>query len=266
MEKAFYKKDSQKVHLWVHLLFKASYSQNREELLGNKPYLCKPGEFTTGRRQLSLETGISESKIERILTYFEKIEQQIEQQKTSRNRLITILHWEEYQQSEQQSEQQVNNNRTTSEQQVNTLKEREERKKVKKERSKEKDILSGSSRNSCKKVTVLESGKPDDIPYKNIIDFLNKEINSQFKHTSKKNRGLIRARWTEGYREEDFYYVIKIKSEQWMNDNGFSKFLRPETLFSNKFEGYRNEKEESACKQPGLLAYAKKHGLLEDKE
>lgn len=118
LEKSYYCRDSEKVHLWLHLLLKANW-RPREEVLGGKPILCMPGQFTTGRKQLSRETGISESKIERILTYFEKIEQQIEQQKTSVNRLISILNWDTYQQSEQQSEQRVNNDRTTSEQRVN---------------------------------------------------------------------------------------------------------------------------------------------------
>ena len=117
--KGFYSKNSEKVHLWIHLLFKASHN-TREEILGGKPVVCNAGQFTTGRKQLSIETGISESKIERILTNFEKIEQQIEQQKTSTNRLISICNWLEYQFGEQQIEQQVNNDRTTSEQQVNT--------------------------------------------------------------------------------------------------------------------------------------------------
>jgi len=119
-DKSFYSKDPEKVLLWVHLLLSANWKE-REEYLGGKPYICLAGEFTTGRKQLSMQTGISESKIERILTYFEKIEQQIEQRKTSTNRLISILNWSTYQQSEQQNEQQVNNDRTTSEQQVNTL-------------------------------------------------------------------------------------------------------------------------------------------------
>lgn len=122
IEKAFYSKDSEKVHLWVHLLLKANHS-GYEEMLGGKPIHCNPGQFTTGRKQLARETGICESKVERILSYFEKTEQQIEQQKTSSNRLITVLRWDEYQESEQRSEQQVNNDRTTSEQQVNTLQE-----------------------------------------------------------------------------------------------------------------------------------------------
>lgn len=116
--KAYYSKDSEKVHLWVHLLIKANHSEY-EEMLGGNPIVCKPGQFTTGRKQLSKETGISESKIERILTYFEKIEQQIEQQKTNTNRLISIINWKDYQQTEQQIEQRPNNDRTTTEQQLN---------------------------------------------------------------------------------------------------------------------------------------------------
>lgn len=134
-EKAFYSKDSEKVHLWVHLLMSANHA-GKEELLGGKPFFCVSGQFTTGRKQLSRETGISESKIERILTYFEKIEQQIEQQKTSTNRLISILNWGQYQQSEQQIEQRVNNDRTTSEQRVNN-----DRTHLKNERKKEREEI-----------------------------------------------------------------------------------------------------------------------------
>lgn len=125
LDKAFYSKDSEKVHLWIHLLLKANHN-DYEEMLGGKPIICKSGQFTTGRKQLASETGICESKIERLLTYFEKIEQQIEQQKTSTNRLISILNWCEYQESEQRNEQRVNNKRTTSEQRVNTLQEDKE--------------------------------------------------------------------------------------------------------------------------------------------
>lgn len=124
-DKAFYSKDSEKVHLWIHLLLSANWSDN-EEMLGGKPIICKAGQFTTGRKQLSIATGINESKIERLLTYFEKTEQQIEQRKTSVNRLISILNWDKYQCSEQRIEQQVNNDRTTSEQRVNTLEENKE--------------------------------------------------------------------------------------------------------------------------------------------
>jgi len=106
----------------------------------------------------------------------------------------------------------------------------------------------------------FESGEPDEIPYKSIIDYLNFKLNTNYKHTSKKNRCLIHARWDEGYREEDFKYVIDVKMQDWFNDEKFKKFLRPETLFSTKFEGYRNQKPK--IKHAGVLKYLAEKGEL----
>ena len=64
---------------------------------------------------------IDENKVTRILKTFEN-EQQIEQQTSNKNRLITIVSWDVYQKGEQRNNQQVNNKRTTDEQQVNTNK------------------------------------------------------------------------------------------------------------------------------------------------
>lgn len=118
-EKGYYKK-SEYVHLWVHILLKSNHKEN-EFFWNNKLEKIKAGQFITGRKALSSETGINENKIERILRTLENA-QQIEQQKTNKFRVITVKNWKEYQQSEQQNEQQVNNKRTTSEQQVNTNK------------------------------------------------------------------------------------------------------------------------------------------------
>lgn len=134
LDKAFMK-DPNKLALWVWLLLKANHKE-REEVFGGQIIKCKPGQFTTGRKQISDETGISESTVDRILKLF-KNEQQIEQQTSNKNRLITIKNWDIYQQSkndEQQNEQQVNNNWTTTEQQVNTL---QERKKIRKKEAKQ---------------------------------------------------------------------------------------------------------------------------------
>lgn len=118
-DKGWYQ-NSEYVHLWIHLLLKANH-KGAEFMFNNKVLKLKAGQFVTGRNQLSKETGINQSKIERILKLFES-EQQIEQQTTNKNRVISIISWEQYQQREQQIEQQTNNKRTTSEQQVNTNK------------------------------------------------------------------------------------------------------------------------------------------------
>lgn len=115
MNKCWYS-DSEYVHLWLHLLLKANHKE-AEVLLNNKIVKIKSGQFITGRKKLSKETGINESKIERILKCFES-DQQIEQQTNSKSRLISISYWNEYQDSEQQK----NNKRTTREQHVNTNK------------------------------------------------------------------------------------------------------------------------------------------------
>lgn len=119
MKKGYYT-DSHYVHLWVHLLMKANH-QDTEFLFNNAITLVKRGQFITGREELSRETGINTSKVERVLKVF-KSEHQIEQQTFNKFRIITICNYDQFQPSEQQSEQPVNNKRTASEQPVNTNK------------------------------------------------------------------------------------------------------------------------------------------------
>lgn len=78
------------------------------------------------------------------------------------------------------------------------------------------------------------------IPYKDIIDYLNLKTNKKYKSTSTKTKEIISTRWNESFTLEDFIKVIDIKSIEWLSTD-MEKFLRPETLFSNKFEGYLNQ-------------------------
>jgi len=120
MSKGYYKK-SEIVHLWIHILLRANHKP-KEHYWNKENIIIQTGQFITGRKKLSEETGINESMVERILKILEN-EQQIEQQKTTKFRLITVKNWVSYQIKdlpEQQIEQQVNNKRTTDEQQVNT--------------------------------------------------------------------------------------------------------------------------------------------------
>ncbi len=86
------------------------------------------------------------------------------------------------------------------------------------------------------------SDELDDIPYKEIIDYLNEKTNSQFRNSTKKTQTLIKARFAEGFNLDDFKKVIDTKATEWLNDSKMSKFLRPETLFGTKFESYLNQK------------------------
>ncbi|MFL8674202.1 conserved phage C-terminal domain-containing protein [Clostridioides sp. GD02404] len=77
--------------------------------------------------------------------------------------------------------------------------------------------------------------------HKRIIDYLNEKADKSFKSTTKKTKSLIDARLAEGFVEEDFYKVIDNKVHAWLEDAKMSVYLRPETLFGNKFESYLNE-------------------------
>jgi hypothetical protein len=103
-------KDTDHLAVWMWLLLNATHSDH-DTIYEGKRITLKAGQFITGRKIISKELKINESKIQRILKTFE-IEQQIEQQTNPRCRLISILRWTDYQLDEQQSEQQVNNKRT----------------------------------------------------------------------------------------------------------------------------------------------------------
>lgn len=77
--------------------------------------------------------------------------------------------------------------------------------------------------------------------YKTIINYLNSKTNSNYRYTTKKNQTLIHARCEEGYTIDDFKKVIDKKSDEWLKTD-MEKYLRPETLFGTKFEGYLNQK------------------------
>ena len=94
------------------------------------------------------------------------------------------------------------------------------------------------------------SGKPDAadaIPYGEIVSILNERTGQHYQQTTEKTRRLIRARWREGFRVPDFAAVVEKKAAAWLGDPDMSRFLRPETLFGTKFEGYLNEPEVAAA-------------------
>ena len=79
------------------------------------------------------------------------------------------------------------------------------------------------------------------VPYVEVINHLNDAAGTSYRSTTKKTQSLIRARFEEGFTLNDFKRVIDIKTNEWRNDPKMKKFIRPETLFSPKFEGYLNQ-------------------------
>ena len=84
--------------------------------------------------------------------------------------------------------------------------------------------------------------KDKDKDTENIISFLNSTTGSKYKASTDKTRRLIAARLAEGFTLEDFKTVISKKAKEWQGTD-MAQYLRPETLFGTKFEGYLNQPE-----------------------
>ena len=99
--------------------------------------------------------------------------------------------------------------------------------------------------NVCDSVSVNDNKKkasPSD-EIITILEDLNKRTKSKkgFSPLAKSNQNLIKARMSEGFTVENFITVNEKKVKQWLHDPAMSKYLRPETLYGKKFDGYLNE-------------------------
>lgn len=73
-----------------------------------------------------------------------------------------------------------------------------------------------------------------------IISYLNNKLKTRYRVNNKVTQKHINARLKEGFTVEDFKTVIDKKILSWKGTT-MEQYLRPETLFGTKFEGYLNE-------------------------
>lgn len=100
-------------------------------------------------------------------------------------------------------------------------------------------LFNNNITNENVKIEEEEKCNKEEIPYKEIIDYLNEKANTHYQHTTKSTKSHINARWQEKFRLEHFKIVIDIKCNEWLGTD-MEKYLRPETLFGTKFESYLN--------------------------
>lgn len=105
----------------------------------------------------------------------------------------------------------------------------------KKERKKEK-IYSREESRPCEADKGLVKKEISDI-----VNYLNRTADKKYKKNTASTIRHIKARLNEGFHFDDFKKVIDQKTEEWKYNEKMNKFLRPETLFGNKFEGYLND-------------------------
>lgn len=198
--------------IWVWCLLKANYQKRHVSLKIGKGFTTvtvNEGQFIFGRFKAEEEIGIDGSTIYKWIKKLQDLDM-IKLESNNQYTIITICKWDTYQQEKRTKvtakEQPSNNRVTTVEQQSNTNNKEEEYK---------------------------ES--------KEIIEYLNFKANKKFKYTSDKTQKLISARLNDGFNIDEFKKVIDNKVIDWLNDEKFNEYLRPETLFGTKFESYLNK-------------------------
>lgn len=92
---------------------------------------------------------------------------------------------------------------------------------------------------SEKAVEQIKKGNPKNYKLRLPIAYLNQVTDKNFQFVEK-NTKLVNARLNEGYELDDFKKVVDIKFSEWSGTD-MSKYIRPETLFGGKFDGYLNQ-------------------------
>lgn len=107
-----------------------------------------------------------------------------------------------------------------------------------KENTTRKNITSSNKDNVRKQETVSK-----------VISYLNAKTAQNYRMSAKANQRYIIARLNEGYELDDFFTVIDAQNALWGKDEKMRRYLRPETLFGTKFDGYLNAARSSAPKK-----------------
>ena len=113
-------KDSETFSIWLYLLLNATHQEIPVVFKGEK-IILKKGQLITGILSISKKLKINKDKVQRTLKCFE-LDKQIAQETSNKNRLISILNWEQYQSSDNENDKQLINKCETTDKQLITNK------------------------------------------------------------------------------------------------------------------------------------------------
>lgn len=114
--------------------------------------------------------------------------------------------------------------------------------------SKNVDIFSKNVGNSRQRKVKESKGKKSSIYspadaeqiINSTITYLNQKVGKDYKPDAQKTVGLITKLLSRGYTAEDMKKVIDKKTDEWTGTE-YAKYLRPSTLFGDKFDEYLNQ-------------------------
>ncbi len=250
--------------VWSYLMFNVNFSDT-QIILRNEVLTVHKDQIFTTRRKISESIGVSETKVDKALKLFEKVGF-IKMKSDKRGRLISLV-FEELRTKPHTTPSQENVNYC-----ADTVQPTDNQKccnsddetphsnaefgsfetKPKPNQSQTETKLKPNQSQTAYTKEIKEIKKEGnkrnkDIllsnldTVKSVVDYLNEKCGTKYKHSSAEMQRLIVARLNQGFGLEDFKRVIDNKVADWGNDSQMSKFLRPQTLFGNKFESYLNQ-------------------------
>ena len=171
----------------------------------------KRGQFITSYDKLSIGTGLSVRNVRTSLKNLESTGE-VTRESTNHMTMLTVCNYSTYNDIElstdKPNDKQVTHDRQATDKQPTTDKN-------------EKNLKN-----------------EEDI--KEVLDYLNAKTGKNFRTA----KGL-KSRFDDGYTVEDAKKVIDVKFAEWIKDPKMVQFIRPETLFSGKFDSYLNEDTEA---------------------
>lgn len=238
-------KDADYLKSWLTMLGRAKYTTDTKiDIYQNIPYQLNRGEFIFGRKKWCEATGISEDKIRRLITLLLSDGMIKLVAFKGKFTIYSIVNYDKFNQPQSVKIKGVKlkspptdlpTDLPTDHQQTyqQTTTNEEGNKESNKESNKECNIKDFVA-------PLFELEVKDQPPfYVQVLDYLNQKAGTGFKHLDS-HKKYISARQKDGYCLDDFKKVIDKKCAEWLGTDQ-QKFLRPETLFSNKFDGYLNQ-------------------------
>lgn len=195
-----------KAEAWLDLLQQASFADGQRFIAGEVIPLQR-GQLFVSTRFLAARWQWDIRAVHGFLKLLEQ-QQMIAQNVNSKGNTLTVVNFDSYQTLNNADDNAETTPETTKQKNVNKRK-----------------IPKGVS------ASILEQ----------VAAALNEATGKAYRATGAELVKRVTARSKEGFGLQDFQRVIDYKSAQWGADTKMSGYLRPETLFSSKFESYLQE-------------------------
>ena len=223
--------DPVKLKWWLDLIMMANHQENKI-LINGELVIVSSGERHTSEDKLATRWGVSRNTVRKFLTLLEKDGMISMKKSRQTGTTYKVLNYNVYQgfseEKKHQTAQRIEHQ--TAQQKDNDL-------------NNELHINKNEKNEKNEKKKDIVEQELDPIPYREIIDYLNQKAGKSFKHSAAGNKKVIKARWNEGYKLDQFKRVVDNKCQDWLNDEKMSQYLQPSTLFGNKFDQYLNQRK-----------------------